>query len=212
MQKIKKWVKNPEYIITIIGLSLSVLCVFLISAFFKFQESPKGCRRTIVPFLSYVLEYELNHRTNMPLMQIGEEVIYEDLTMSELTQKLDKHLGSTLEGTGKYFAEYTKKTGLDPYLAVSITLLETGCKWGCSGLTSKCYNIGGMKGTPSCGSSGYRQFDSLEDGINGYLDYLYNNYYSQGLTTPEAINPRYATSSLWAEKVNRYIESVRANS
>ena len=116
-----------------------------------------------------------------------------------------------MEGTGIYFANYTKETGLDPYLAVSIINLETGCKWGCSYLAKNCNNIGGLKGSPSCNGGSYMKFDTLEEGIRGYLDIVYNNYWQKGLTTPELMNPKYAASNTWAEKVNRYYEAIKAS-
>ncbi len=138
-------------------------------------------------------------------------IIYEGLTLTELTAKLNKNLNSTLTNTGYYFAQYYVKTGLDPYLAVAIVLQETGCKWTCSKLVRECNNIGGMKGTPSCNGGSYKKYNTLEEGINGYLNMLYNNYYSKGLTTPELINPKYATSTTWSAKINNYIETIRAS-
>ena len=134
-------------------------------------------------------------------------LVWDNLTKEELIEKLNKNLYNELSGTGSFFADYTMKTGLDPYLAVSIVNLETGCKWGCSYLAKVCYNIGGLKGMPNCGG-GYAKFNSLEEGINSYLDIIYNNYWSLGLTTPEAINPKYAASNLWAEKVNKYYQEI----
>ena len=136
-------------------------------------------------------------------------IVFDGLTLTQLTEKLNKNLSSDLTNTGAYFANYTKKTGMDPYLAVAIVLHETGCKWTCSTLVKECNNIGGLKGSPSCGGGSYRKYDTLEQGINGYLDILYNNYYSQGLTTPELINPKYAASTTWSEKINNYINSIR---
>ena len=133
------------------------------------------------------------------------------LNEDELTIRLNKNLYDTLEGTGSYFTNYTKETGLDPYLAVSIVNLETGCKWGCSYLAKKCNNIGGIKGKPSCNGSAYKRFDSLEDGINGYLDLVYYNYYSKGLDTAEKMNPKYAESKTWAQKVNAYYETIKSS-
>ena len=134
--------------------------------------------------------------------------VWNDLTKDELIEKLNKNLYDTLEGTGSYFVNYYMKTGLDPYLAVSIVNLETGCKWGCSYLAKNCYNIGGLKGSPSCNGSSYMKFNSLEEGINGYLDILYNNYWSKGLTTAETMNSVYAESTSWAEKVNNYYHAI----
>ena len=135
-------------------------------------------------------------------------IVWNGLTKDELIEKLNKNLYHELEGTGEYFANYTIKTGLDPYLAVSIVNLETGCKWGCSYLAKTCYNIGGLKGKPSCNGGAYMKFNSLEEGINGYLDILYNNYWNLGLTTAEEMNPKYAASSKWAEKVNNYYKTI----
>ena len=140
----------------------------------------------------------------------SDEKILDDMTLIELTDKLNKSLNSTLTNTGHYFANYYVKTGLDPYLAVAIVLHETGCKWTCSKLVRECNNIGGMKGKPSCNGGSYKKFDTLESGINGYLDMLYNNYYSKGLNTPELINPKYAASTTWSEKINNYILEIKS--
>jgi len=137
------------------------------------------------------------------------KVIWDDLTVEELTLKLNKNLYSDLEGTGEHFAKYTDATGLDPYLAVAIVNLETGCKWGCSTLARSCNNIGGIKGSPSCNGGSYKKFDTLEDGIKSYLDLVYYNYYSVGLDTAEKMNPKYAESTSWAFKVNNYYNEIK---
>ena len=146
-----------------------------------------------------------------PKVEDNGEIIYDGLTLTQLTEKLNKNLKSTLTNTGHYFANYYLETGLDPYLAVAIVLQETGCKWTCSKLVRNCNNIGGMKGYPKCNGGSYRKYDSLEEGINGYLNMLYKNYYSKGLTTPELINPKYATSTSWSVNVNSYINSIKAS-
>ena len=137
------------------------------------------------------------------------KVIWDDITVEELTLKLNKNLYSDLEGTGEHFAKYTDATGLDPYLAVAIVNLETGCKWGCSSLARSCNNIGGIKGSPSCNGGSYKKFDTLEDGIKSYLDLVYYNYYSVGLDTAEKMNPKYAESTSWAFKVNNYYNEIK---
>lgn len=146
-----------------------------------------------------------------PKIEDDGSIIYDGLTLTDLIRKLNKNLNSTLTNTGHYFANYYLKTGLDPYLAVAIVLQETGCKWTCSKLVRNCNNIGGMKGNPSCNGGSYKRYDTLENGINGYLDMLYNNYYSQGLTTPELINPKYASSTTWSTNVNNYINNIKAS-
>ena len=137
-------------------------------------------------------------------------IVYDGMTMSELTEKLNRSLKSTIAGKGDVFASYSLERGVDPYLAVSIMLLETGCNWSCSSLMRKCNNVGGQKGSPSCDGGSYKSYSSLDEGIKGFIDNIADNYYAYGLTTPEAMNKKYAASDMWAIKVNNYISSVKA--
>ena len=132
--------------------------------------------------------------------------VYENLTMEELTKKLDKNLKSTLAGTGKYYAKYAIEYGVDPYLALAISLHETGCSYSCSSLVKNKNNVGGMMG-----SSGALSFSSIEEGIKKFIFNIRNNYYDHGLTTAEAMNSKYAASTTWSQKVNKYIEKIRAS-
>lgn len=141
---------------------------------------------------------------------IQPEIVYDGLTLEELSDKLNRSLNSTISGYGNLFATRSIELGLDPYLAVAIVLHETGCSWGCSELVNQCYNVGGQKGAPGCWGGSYRAFNSMEEGINAYLENLYYNYYAIGLTTPETINPKYAESTAWASRVNAYIEKIKA--
>lgn len=138
-----------------------------------------------------------------------DEIVYDGLTLDELSEKIEKNLNSTISGYGRVFASRSIELGLDPYLAVSIMLHETGCKWTCSSLMQKCNNVGGMKGSPGCNGGSYKKFDTLEEGIESFLTMLYNNYYAKGATTPEQIGPRYAADPNWATKVNNYINQIK---
>lgn len=135
--------------------------------------------------------------------------VYEGMTLNELSEKLNRSLNSTISGKGELIASYSLERGVDPYLAMGIMLLETGCNWTCSGLVTKCNNVGGQKGSPNC-SGGYRSYPTLDDGIKGFIDNLADNYYAVGLTTPEAMNHKYAESNTWAMKVRNYMSSVSA--
>ena len=121
-------------------------------------------------------------------------VVWDDLTIDELSEKLERSMNSSLKGKGRLFATYSIELGLDPYLALAITLHETGCSYSCSGLVRSHNNLGGLKG----------------DGIKGYLNILYKRYYSKGLTTPEKMNPVYAQSTTWASKVRWYMNKIKA--
>lgn len=133
-------------------------------------------------------------------------IVYDGLTLDELAAKLNRSLNSNLSGYGYKFASRSLELGVDPYLAVAIVLHETGCTWSCSNLVINKNNVGGMV---SGGS--YIAFASLDEGIDAFLSNLYRNYYAYGLTTPEQINTKYATSTTWSEKINYYINKIRAN-
>lgn len=129
-------------------------------------------------------------------------IIFDGMTVSELTNKLNKSLNSYIANTGYYYADFTRKTGMDPYLTVAITLLETGCNGTCNSWAVRCNNFGGLIGL--C-------YPTLEEGMNGYLNILYNNYYLKGLTTSELIGTKYAPgNSQWANKVNNYYNQIKA--
>lgn len=138
-------------------------------------------------------------------------IVYDGLTKDELVAKLNRNLNSTLQGTGEIFANYAIELGIDPYLAVAIVLHETGCSWNCSELVNQCNNVGGLKGSPGCGGGSYAAFATLEEGIGSFMNNLYKNYYAYGLTTPETINSKYASSTTWASKINYYINKIKAS-
>ena len=135
------------------------------------------------------------------------EVVYDGLTLDELSLKLNKSLNSDISEKGYLIASHSLELGVDPYMATAIILQETGCKWQCSYLVRSCNNVGGQKGS-GCGS--YSYFNSLDEGIIAFIDNLYKNYISYGLYTPEQINPKYAEDPNWAVAVNKYIESIKA--
>jgi len=140
-----------------------------------------------------------------------EAIVYDGLTKEELAEKLEKNLNSTLKGYGKTFADYSLKYEVDPYVATSIVLLETGCKWNCSTLVKKCNNIGGMKGKNKCPGSAYAKFDTLDEGIEAFFKNLSNNYYKKGLTTTKEMNKKYAENPEWYKKVDAYVDQIKSS-
>lgn len=139
-----------------------------------------------------------------------DPIVFDGLTMNGLADKLNRSLNSTISGKGYLIASYSLQLGIDPYVATAIILHETGCNGTCSALVRECNNVGGQKGGPSCGGGAYKAYPTLDEGIMGYLDNLYRNYYSKGLTTVETIGPKYAASTTWASKVNNYVALVRS--
>lgn len=138
--------------------------------------------------------------------------VYEGMTIDELAAKLNRNLGNGyIAGKGYLIASQCIEKGVDPYVAVAIMLHETGCKYNCSTLVRTCNNVGGQKGSPGCNGGSYKAFATLDDGIIGFIDNLYRNYYSQGLNTIETIAPKYAASSAWPTKIRSYVEQIRAS-
>lgn len=137
---------------------------------------------------------------------VRSEKVYDGLTMDELASKLERSLKNELSGKGYLYASYSLEKGVDPYLAVAISLEETGCNWNCSNLVKTCNNVGGMKGS-GCGS--YGAFPTLDDGIRAFIDNIYRNYVAYGLTTADTMNPKYAENPLWSTNVNRYITKIK---
>lgn len=136
--------------------------------------------------------------------------VYEGMTLEELAAKLDRNLGSGhVAGKGYLIASYCLQKGVDPYIAVAIMLHETGCRSNCSYLARVCNNVGGQKGSPGCNGGSYKAYATLDEGIIGFIDNLYKNYYSRGLNTVELIGPRYAESNTWVSKINSYVSSIR---
>lgn len=144
--------------------------------------------------------------TNDLVIEPKREIVYDNMTMDELTAKLNNILASNLAGMGEYYAKYSIELGVDPYLAVAISMHETGCTWGCSYLAKACNNVGGQKGT-GCGD--YKAYDTMEEGIYGFILNIKNKYVDYGLLTAEQMNPKYAEDPMWASKVNKYIEKIK---
>lgn len=139
-----------------------------------------------------------------------QKVVYKDLTLNELSDKLNRSLNSTISGKGELFARLSAEYDVDPYLAVAIVLLETGCKWECSNLLKTCNNVGGMKGAGGCGGGEYASFPSLDEGIESFMSNLNRNYFAYGLTTPESMGSKYASSPTWAAQVRNYMNEIES--
>ena len=143
---------------------------------------------------------------NIEMAMGYKKSVYDGLTMQELASKLDRSLKNELSGKGYLYASYSLEKGVDPYLAVAISLEETGCNWNCSRLVRECNNVGGMKGK-GCGS--YGAFSTIDDGIKAFIDNIYRNYVRYGLTTADTMNPKYAANPAWSTNVNAYITRIK---
>lgn len=143
---------------------------------------------------------------DLEMVVAKKATMYDGMTIEELANKLDRSLKNELSGKGYLYASYSLEKGVDPYLAVAISLEETGCNWNCSRLVKTCNNVGGMKGK-GCGS--YGAFRTLDDGIKAFIDNIARNYVVYGLTTADTMNPKYAENPAWSTNVNRYITKIK---
>ena len=134
------------------------------------------------------------------------EIVYDGMTLDELSAKLNRYLKNELSGKGRLIASYSLKKGVDPYIATAIMMHETGCKWNCSRIMKQCNNVGGKKGS-GCGS--YQYYDTLDEGIKKLISYLSKNYFKKGLDTPKEINRRYAEDKNWYKKINKYVKEIK---
>lgn len=132
------------------------------------------------------------------------KIVYEDLTLEELSAKIDAVFSKNLSGYGEFVATTALEYDVDPVVAASIMLHETGCIWKCSYLMRNYNNVGGMRS-----SNGYMKFASLEKGIEAFIRNLAYNYYAKGLNTPELINKKYAESKDWYKNIYYYMNLIK---
>lgn len=207
--------KMKKILIFLLGISAVVLIYFLFFWYMNVKEDLEHARiqEEVRKNIPEVIPDE-NKKMTFEALEEGiavfNEVVYEGMTLEELSNKLNKSLNSTLAGKGEVFAEVSLRSGVDPYLAVAISLHETGCKWTCSRLVRDCNNVGGMKGTPGCHGGNFRSFKTIDEGITIFIENLSKNYYGKGLTTVELISSKYSgSSSTWTGKVNNYISAIK---
>ena len=202
--------------VVIFGVLMSLGMPFLTNINIEKQMAEKEAETEMIKSTSNeVAIVTKEDESGTPIEQPKEEpvavpIVFDGMTLDELAAKLDRSLKSTLAGTGMSFAKHATELGIDPYLAVAIVLHETGCNGTCSEQVRNCYNVGGMKGGPSCNGTSYKKFNSLDEGIAAFMNNLKVKYYDQGLNTPELMNKKYAASQTWASKVNMYIKKLKA--
>ena len=192
--------KNKEFVVNTLFVSTLIVLV----AIFNFIDMKKDNKPEEETITNAQVGYVENNEE--------KEIVWDGLTMEELVAKLDANLKSDLTGTGYLYAKYALQYGVDPYLAVGISLHETGCNSTCSAQVVDCNNVGGQRFQPACYAGGtYGRYDTLEEGIEGFVRNIYNNYFAYGLTTADAMQAKYVGtgSTSWAPKVNHYIEVIK---
>ena len=59
------------------------------------------------------------------LKELEEPIVYDGMTLDELSEKLNRSLNSTISGKGYLIASHSLEMGVDPYMATAIILHET---------------------------------------------------------------------------------------
>ena len=210
-----KIVKEKRYVNAIIGLGVSIFLLGVSTIgttprMDSLKESDKDNTFTSSIKTTHKSLIEKSEEMIVSGQQIklgaGVSTVYDDMTLEQLAEKIERNLNSTLIGKGYLIASYSLQQGVDPYLALAIMLHETGCAWSCSSLTQVNHNVGGMRG-----SNGYLYFATIDEGIRAFIDNLSRNYVRYGLTTAETMNSKYAENPNWHVAVNRYIEQIKAS-
>lgn len=201
--------KKYDFIINTCLLSILVIIVAILN-FVDYRKMNKPAIEKVVD--QPISEVAESNEIAALIEEAKNPIVFDGMTMDELANQLDKSLHSSLTGTGHLFAKYSIEYGVDPYLAVAITLHETGCTWTCSEKVTKCNNVGGQRFKPTCYSGGtYGKYDTLEEGIEGYIANLAHNYIELGLNTPELMQDKYVATgtTTWAVKVNNYMTKIK---
>lgn len=203
-----------------VPIRLFITAIYIILLFITVLSKPEEKNKIQEEYITqsiatnFAVAYEDVDSFNIEKDKIKQRkklLVYEDMTMNELTTMLNKNLNSTISNKGNLIASYSLEVGVDPVLATAIILQETGCKWDCSYLVKACNNVGGVKGSPGCNGS-YMRYSSLDEGIKFFINNLYNNYYKYGLDTASKMNSKYAESTSWSTNVNNYIRQIKATS
>lgn len=130
------------------------------------------------------------------------ELMFENQTVLEVAEVLDKTFEGALAGQGELFAILCMEKGMDPYLAAAISAHETAN--GKSNAARVKNNFGGIM----C-RSGLCSYSTKEAGITKFINNIYKNYYSKGLTTPNSMAKKYAADPAWPTRVNNWYKQIK---
>ena len=131
--------------------------------------------------------------------------VYEGKTREEVINQLNRSLGGALSGKANIIVDKALSLGIDPYVATAIMVHESAN--GKSRIARNCNNFGGQKGA---GCNGWKAYPSVQSGIEGMIQNMYNNYYSKGLNTIDKMASRYAESPAWPAKIHSFVNKLKS--
>ena len=131
-------------------------------------------------------------------------------SVEKIANKFEKYFKKTsLVDYSKHIATSAIKKGVNPYLIGAMILVNTNCNNDCNIIFKNCNNVGDMKGTPGCFGGVYKKYDSVESSIDDLIDYVYDKFVVNDLTSPNAIYKKYGKDSSWAFKVINHMEKLK---
>ena len=117
-----------------------------------------------------------------------------------------------LKNTGYFFANYAKKTGINPYLLVAITIAEQGCNTTCTQASIQHNNFVGML-YYSGGVKYHIHYDTLDEGLNAFFNNvqrLYSSYPEPQYTVEELAGRWNPAGGQWyIDTLYRWIDYVK---
>lgn len=135
------------------------------------------------------------------IMDVLEETAEMYLIKQEYYDKITPWMKGNLEGLEMIFIDYALEVGVDPVLAISISLQETG--HGESFLCKTKNNFGGMRYNGE-----WLSYETREEGATKFID-LIAKYTARGMDTPETMVDKYAEGSeTWAIAINRFMKKI----
>ena len=148
-----------------------------------------------------------------PAFNDDGSIVYDGKTLTELTEKINRvYVNSYLKNTGYFFANFSKKTGINPYLLVAITIAEQGCNTTCTPASITHNNFVGML-YYSGGVKYHIHYDTLDEGLNAYFNNvqrLYNSYSEPQYTVEELAGRWNPAGGQWyIDTLYRWIDYVK---
>lgn len=208
MKKLNKKIKIIIFILTIF-----LIVFFILSSYGIVFTSHNGkfvvlsSKQNNLKPTAYVASIVNNQNTSAKKEQeeiktFTNELMYENKTVLEVAEVLDKTFEGALAGQGELFAILCMEKGMDPYLSAAISAHETAN--GKSNAVRVKNNFGGIM----C-KSVLCTYSTKEAGITKFINNIYKNYYSKGLTTPDLMAKKYAADPAWPTRVNNWYRQIK---
>lgn len=159
-----------------------------------FSKLPRYARATIIYLVIIVGIFLINQPNEVivykdKIVEVTKEVAKVEVEQPVIKEPIVEEPQNTCSLSEVECKIYNKaiEQGLSKeqaYIILSISKHETG-KWTSNAFINK-YNLGGIM----C-STGIKQYNSLDEGIEAFVNLLKNRYFGQGLDTIEKIQPVY---------------------